>query len=82
MLLSAVSVLVVAQSISGIPEELMNNPVYGLSGRTVYEVLIMTTVTCLEVIGLYRILVEKPEEKRPFGKPKLRWEGVIKMDLD
>jgi len=41
MLLSAVSVLVVAQSSSEIPEGLMNNPVYreehsvrGCSGRT------------------------------------------------
>ena len=31
MLLSAVSVLVVAQSISEIPEWLMNNPVYAIS---------------------------------------------------
>ena len=31
MLLSAVSVLVVAQSSSEIPEELMNNPVYGVA---------------------------------------------------
>ena len=30
MLLSAVSVLVVAQSSSEIPEGLMNNPVYGI----------------------------------------------------
>ena len=34
MLLSAVSVLVVAQSSSEIPEGLMNNPVY--TGREVY----------------------------------------------
>ena len=31
--------------------------------------------------GLYRILVEKPEGKRPFGRPKLRCEDNIKMDL-
>jgi hypothetical protein len=29
----------------------------------------------------YRILVEKPERKRPLGKPRLRWEDNIKMDL-
>ena len=29
----------------------------------------------------YRILVGKPEGKRPFGKPRLRWEDNIKMDL-
>jgi hypothetical protein len=27
----------------------------------------------------YRILVEKPEEKRPLGRPGRRWVG-IKMD--
>ena len=30
---------------------------------------------------LYRVLVEKPEGKRPLGRPKLRWEDNIKMDL-
>jgi len=30
--------------------------------------------------GAYRVLVEKPEGKRPFGRCKLRWEN-IKMDL-
>jgi hypothetical protein len=31
--------------------------------------------------NVYRILVEKPEEKRPLGRPRRRWEGNIKMDL-
>jgi hypothetical protein len=29
----------------------------------------------------YRILVGKPEIRRPLGKPKLRWVDNIKMDL-
>jgi hypothetical protein len=29
----------------------------------------------------YRILVEKPEGKRPIGRPKCRWEDCIKMGL-
>jgi hypothetical protein len=29
----------------------------------------------------YRILVGKPERKRPLGRPTLRWENNIKMDL-
>jgi hypothetical protein len=29
----------------------------------------------------YRILVEKPEGKRPLGKPRHRWVVCIKMDL-
>ena len=31
--------------------------------------------------GAYRVLVGKPEGKRPLGNPRLRWEGNIKMDL-
>ena len=30
---------------------------------------------------LYRILVGKPEGKRPLGRPRQRWEENIKMDL-
>ena len=29
----------------------------------------------------YRVLVGKPEGKRPLGKPRGRWEDNIKMDL-
>jgi hypothetical protein len=29
----------------------------------------------------YRILVGKPEEKRPLGRPRRRWVANIKMDL-
>ena len=39
-------------------------------------------VACVgESRGEYRILVGKPEGKRPLGRPKLRWEDNIKMDL-
>ena len=31
--------------------------------------------------GVYRVLVGKPEGKRPMGRPRLRWEDNIKMDL-
>jgi hypothetical protein len=31
--------------------------------------------------GMYRVLVEKPEEKRSLGRPRRRWEDNIKMDL-
>jgi len=30
---------------------------------------------------LYRVLVGKPEGKRPLGRPRHRWEDNIKMDL-
>jgi hypothetical protein len=29
----------------------------------------------------YRILVGKPEGKRPLGRPRRRWEATIKMYL-
>jgi hypothetical protein len=29
----------------------------------------------------YRILVGKPEGKRPLGRPRHRWEENIRMDL-
>ena len=31
--------------------------------------------------GVYRVLVGKPERKRPLGKPRRRWEDNIKMDI-
>jgi hypothetical protein len=31
--------------------------------------------------GFYRFLVGKPEEKRPLGRPRRKWEDNIKMDL-
>ena len=30
---------------------------------------------------VYRVLAGKPEGKRPLGRPRLRWEDNIKMDL-
>jgi hypothetical protein len=29
----------------------------------------------------YRILARKPQEKRPLGRPRRRWENNIKMDF-
>ena len=31
--------------------------------------------------GEHKVLVGKPEGKRPLGRPRLRWEDNIKMDL-
>jgi hypothetical protein len=30
---------------------------------------------------VYRVLVGKPEGRRPLGRPRRRWEDNIKMDL-
>jgi hypothetical protein len=34
-----------------------------------------------EGIGAYRVLVGRPEGRRPLGSPRRRWEDNIKMDL-
>ncbi|KAJ4439947.1 hypothetical protein ANN_08078 [Periplaneta americana] len=34
-----------------------------------------------ESINAYRVLVGRPEAKRPLGRPRRRWEDNIKMDL-
>jgi len=34
-----------------------------------------------ETRGVYRVLVGKPEGKRPLERPRHRWEYNIKMDL-
>jgi hypothetical protein len=31
--------------------------------------------------NVWRLLVEKPEGKRPVGRPRCRWINNIKMDL-
>jgi hypothetical protein len=30
---------------------------------------------------MYKVLVGKPEGKRPLGRPRRRWEDEIRMDL-
>ena len=31
--------------------------------------------------GVHKVLVGKPERKRPLGRPRRRWEDNIKMEL-
>jgi hypothetical protein len=31
--------------------------------------------------GVYKVLVENPEGKRPLGRPRRRWKDNIKADL-
>jgi len=31
--------------------------------------------------GVHRVILGKPEGKRPLGRPRRRWEDNIKMDL-
>ena len=32
--------------------------------------------------GVYRVLVEGPERRRPVGRPRRKWEKNIKMDIE
>jgi hypothetical protein len=32
-------------------------------------------------VGVHRVLVGKPEGKRPLGRPRRRWENNIKVDV-
>ena len=32
--------------------------------------------------GVHRVVVGKPEGKRPLGRPRRRWEDNIKMDVN
>jgi hypothetical protein len=34
-----------------------------------------------EDIGVHRVLVGRPEGRRPLGRARCRWEDNIKMDL-
>jgi hypothetical protein len=34
-----------------------------------------------EGIGVYRVLVWRPEGKRPLGRPRRRWKDNIKMGV-
>jgi hypothetical protein len=37
--------------------------------------------TCGGTRGAYRVLVGRPEGKKPLGRPRRRWEDKIKMNI-
>jgi hypothetical protein len=43
--------------------------------------LCLTTKFTNRILTWYRVLVGKPEGKRPLGRPRLRWEDNVRMDL-
>jgi hypothetical protein len=49
------------------------NPIYNFQTNLLKFILIIYTYA--------RALVEKPEGRRPLGKPRRRWKVNIKMDL-
>jgi len=49
---------------------------------SIFVTTVMSHAACVgERRGVYRVLVGKPEGKRPPGRPKPRWEVNIKMNL-
>jgi len=42
---------------------------------------IVTVARTGDTRSIYRVLVGKPEGKRPLGRPRSRWEDNIKMGL-
>jgi len=37
--------------------------------------------TYVEIRGVYRVLVRKPEGKKPFERPRSRWEDNVKTNI-
>jgi hypothetical protein len=46
-----------------------------------YIHMIIATARMGEGRGAYRILVGRPEGRRPLGRPRRRWEDNVKMDV-
>ena len=50
-----------------------------------FTTLILCVCTCVRARtygrGVHRVLIGKPEGKRPMGRPRRSWEDNIKMDL-
>jgi hypothetical protein len=42
--------------------------------------LFLTVVNSCEGRNLYRVLVGKPEGRRPLGRPRRRWDDEISME--
>jgi hypothetical protein len=75
--------------VTGERSKLHNEELNGLycSPNIVREIKSRTTTWTRHVArmgerrGVYRVLVGKPEGKRPLGGPRSRWEDNINMDL-
>jgi hypothetical protein len=46
-----------------------------------YLYVTVDNICDIEYENVYRLLVGKPEGKRPLGRPRRRWIDNIKMDL-
>jgi len=54
----------------------------GIILNNTYSSLLLTHVVRMgEERGVYRVLVGKPDGKRPLGRPRRRWVDNIRIDL-
>jgi hypothetical protein len=58
----------------------MSNMLYKADGLYYIFICSLFVVFMGQERNVYRVLMEKPERKRPLGRPRRRWNG-IKMDL-
>ena len=61
--------------------DLCTDSAKSLCAHTVEDEYIYIPCTLTHGGELYKVLVGKPERKRPLGRPRSRWEDNIKMDL-
>jgi hypothetical protein len=66
-------------TVSHIVYLIFNKIVYFILNRTV--IYIYKRLCMGEERGVHRVLVGKPEGKRPLGRPRCRWKDNINMDL-
>ena len=52
----------------------------GITGSTLVHCGAGHVARMVEERGVYRVLVGKPEGKRPLGRPRRRWVDNIRMD--
>jgi hypothetical protein len=68
--------------VTGEWRKLHNDKLNGMNSPNVIRVIKSRRMKWAgNVAFAYRIMVGKPEGKKPFGKPRRRWEDNIKMDL-
>jgi hypothetical protein len=61
--------------------DLYSSPKYNLNNQVAEDEMVGPCSTNEEKNNAYRLLVGKPEGKRPLGRPRLIWLDNIRMDL-
>ena len=68
--------------------KLLFQEIHGLYSPIIIRVIKLRYIICAVYVArigkrrdAYRVMVRKPEGKRPLGRPRRRWEDNTKMDL-